>query len=52
MQTTELIKKLQGFVETYGDHEIRVNGDVNEESIKIHVFPNEFFVLSNTEEPL
>jgi len=52
MQTSELIKILQGFIETYGDHEVRIHGDMNAESIKIHVWPNEFFVLSNTDEPL
>jgi len=52
MQTSELVKKLEGFIETYGDHEIRVHGDINENYICIHVWPGEFFVLANSEEPL
>jgi hypothetical protein len=51
-KATELIESLNGFIETYGDHEIRIHGDVNESYICFHVFPYEFFALSNSNEPL
>jgi len=52
MLASELINFIQWFIDDYGDHEIRINGDVNETDIKMHVFYNEFFCLSNSDEPI
>jgi len=52
MKATELIETLEHYIGIYGDHDIRIDGDVNETEICFHVWMNEFIAISNSNAPL
>lgn len=52
MKAMELIEQLNYLVLTYGDHDVRLHGNVNIKDINFQVMLNDYFIIKNDGAPI